>query len=129
MTIYNALILNEPYASMVKSKEKTIETRMKMFKYRGDLVICCGATNSKGPNAGKALCIVDFYDGRPMTKEDEAAACIECVEKRIAYPLRNWRYFSYDFKFSDYRVRGPYQGIFQLRIPDFVTILTPIKEE
>lgn len=129
MTVYNALILNEPYASMVKVRKKTTETRMKMFKYRGDLVICCGATNSTGSNAGKALCIVDFYDGRPMTKEDEIAACIECVEKRIAYPLRNWRYFSYDFAFKDYYISGAYQGIFQIRIPDFVTILTPSKDE
>lgn len=121
--IYNALILNEPYAQMVKDQKKTIETRMKMFKYRGDLVICCGATNSTGPNAGKALCIVDFYDGRPMMKEDEIAACIECVEKRIAFPLRNWRYLSYNFAFKDYRISGPYQGIFQIRMPTFVKII------
>jgi hypothetical protein len=126
--IYNAIILNEPYAGFVKQQIKTIETRMKKFKYTGDLVICCDKGKSTGYNAGKALCIVEFCEGRPMTKEDELAACIECVPGRVAYPLRNWRYFSLEFEFSKRRVSGPFQGIFQIKIPGFVKILNREQE-
>lgn len=125
--ILPALILNDyaeaPYATWVKEQAKTIETRMgRLFKHRGDLVICCGKTNSVGSNAGKALCIVNVYDGRPMIPEDEAAAKIEWHPKRKSLLLTNWRYFSYDFIFKDYYVSGPFQGIFKIRIPDFVSI-------
>lgn len=126
--IFNALILNDyehaPYAEWVKTQKKTIETRMnKKFKYRGDLVICCGKTNSVGPNAGKAICVVDLYDVRDMIVEDEAAACIEWAHGRVSYLLRNWRYFNREFEFSLQRISGPFQGIFQITLPDDVIIL------
>jgi hypothetical protein len=121
--IYNAIVLNEPYAGWVKGRIKIIETRMKKSIPVGDIIICCDGNKSKdSKNAGNALCIVHVDESREMTKEDEAAACIEYVPKRIAFPLSNWRYFSYDFKFTDYKVRGSYQSIFQVKIPDFVTI-------
>jgi hypothetical protein len=121
--IYNAIILNEPYADRVKQRIKTIETRMKRIIPIGDIIICCDKGKSaSSKNAGNALCIVHVDDRRLMTQEDETAACIECVPGRIAFPLSNWRYFSYDFKFTDYKVGGSYQSIFQLRIPDFVEI-------
>lgn len=128
--IMNALILNDydnaMYATWVMQRKKTIETRMnKLFSYRGDLVICCGKTNSIGNNAGKALCIVDLYEGRKMIKEDEAAACIEWHPKRTAHLLRDWRYFSYNFDFSPCRVSGAFQSIFQIEIPSFVKINPP----
>ncbi len=56
---FKALILNDypgaPYADWIKNGKKTIETRYRSFKYTGDLVICCGKTNSVGKNAGKAM--------------------------------------------------------------------------
>jgi len=125
--IYKAIILNDypgaHYAEWVKIQKKTIETRMgRLFKYRGDIVICCGKTNSVSKNAGKALCIVNIYDGRPMLKEDEQAACIEWHPDRKSLLLKDWRYFSRDFEFRHYYVSGPYQGIFEIRIPDNVQI-------
>lgn len=123
--VYNAIILNEPYASKVKERIKTIETRMRrLSKLVGDIVICCDKGKSAGSqNAGKALCIVTSEGARIMTDDDEKAACIECVSGRYAYPLKDWRYFSYDFKFTDYAITKNWQGIFQIRIPDFVTII------
>jgi hypothetical protein len=129
--VYSALILNDyggegNYADKVMRRIKTIETRMnRLFKYRGDLVICCGQTNSVTNNAGKALCIVDLFDARKMLKEDEAAACIEWHEDRRSHLLRDWRYFSRNFEFRHYYVSGPYQGIFKIRIPSNVEIITP----
>jgi hypothetical protein len=128
--MFPALILNDypetPYAEWIKVQKKTIETRMgRQFSHRGDIVICCGASNSPGSkNAGKALCIVDLYDARPMIEEDVEAACIQWHHNRKSHLLRNWRYFSYDFVFKDYYVSGPYQGIFKIKIPDFVKIIT-----
>jgi hypothetical protein len=121
---YNAIILNEPYADKVKQRIKTIETRMKRLNLIGELIICCDKGKSKhSKNAGKALCIVTVTECRSMTESDQVAACIECVPGRIAFPLTNWRYFSYEFSFTDYKVGGSCQSIFQLRIPDFVEII------
>lgn len=127
--IYKAIILNDypgtPYAEWVKIQKKTIETRLnRSFKYRGDIIICCGASHSVGKNAGKALCIVNIYDGRPMLKEDETAACIEYHPDRRCLLLKDWRYFSRDFEFKYYYVSGPYQGIFTIKIPPSITIKT-----
>lgn len=119
-----ALVLNQPYASWVMDGIKTIETRMRLFAYTGDLLICMGKENDH-PLAGKALCIVHFGKGRPMTDEDAEAACIENAPKRIAYPLTNLRHLSYNFRFTDYAVKKNYQGIFSIKIPPFVTTQTP----
>jgi hypothetical protein len=122
--IYNAIILNEPYADKVKQKIKTIETRMKRSLPVGDIIICCDKGKSAySKNSGKALCLVHVDDCRDMTDADEPAACIECVPGRKAFPLSNWRYFSYDFQFTDYKVGGSYQSIFQVKLPEFVTII------
>ncbi len=134
--IFKALILNDyenaPYAQYVKEGRKKIETRMnRLFSYRGDVVICCGKTNSVSNNAGRALCIVEIWKGRPMKNEvDEMlAACIEWCEDRKALLLRNWRHFNYDFIFKDYVVKregskgANYQGIFEIALPDDVIII------
>lgn len=122
-----ALVLNDypekHYATWVKDGIKTLETRGKKFSYTGDLVICCG-NKSVTNNAGKALCIVHFGEGRPMVDEDANSACIENAPGRIVYPLTDLRHFSYDFKFTDYAVKKNFQGIFSVKIPDFVKILT-----
>jgi hypothetical protein len=120
-----ALVLNDypaPYATWIKEQRKTIETRWKSTKYRGDLVICCGA-KSPTANAGKALCIVELYEVRDMTDADEKAACIENAEGRKAYLLKNWRYFSRDFTFAPRRISGAFQWLFKITIPHDVRIL------
>ena len=69
---------------------KTIETRTWPTKYRGDLVIC-SSQNPKIEPYGKALCIVELYDVRPMEKKDEKKACVEVYPKAQAWLLRNLR--------------------------------------
>ncbi|MDQ3047605.1 MAG: ASCH domain-containing protein [Bacteroidota bacterium] len=124
---YKALIMNDyegaPYAEWIRSGEKTIETRTRSFSYRGDLVICCGKTNSFGPNAGKALCIVELWKIRDMEKGDEEAAGISFNRKIKSYLFRNWRHFSRDFEFSPQRVSGAWQSIFEIVIPADVKII------
>ena len=126
--IYKALIMNDypgaPYASWIKTGEKTIETRYRNFHYRGDIVICCGKTNSVGKNAGKALCIVELWKIRPMKKGDEKAAGVKYHPNLYCFLLRNWRHFSRDFEFSPQRIRGAWQSLFDIVIPPDVNIIS-----
>ena len=112
-----------PYAEWIKQGEKTIETRHRSFSYRGDIIICCGKTNSVGNNAGKALCIVDLWKIRDMQKGDEKASGVKCRPGIKSFLLRNWRHFSYDFKFAPQRVAGAWQSIFEITIPEDVDII------
>ena len=124
---YKALIINDypgaPYADWIKNGEKTIETRHRSFNYRGDIVICCGKTNSVGKNAGKALCIVELWKVRPMKKYDEEAAGVRYDPEIKSFLLRNWRHFSRDFEFSPQKVSGAWQSLFDIVIPDDVQII------
>lgn len=126
--IFKALILNDygalAYAEWVKTGKKPIETRMgRLFKHRGDIVICCGKTNSTSGNAGKALCIVTITDGMPMKKEHATAACIEWHPNRKSLLLDEWRHFSRDFDYSPQYRGGSYQGIFEIELPDDIEII------
>ena len=125
---YKALIMNNypgaPYADWIRSGEKTIETRYRSFSYRGDIVICCGKTNSVGSNAGKALCIVELWKIRPMKRGDEAAAGVSYDPERKCFLLRNWRHFSRDFEFAPQRISGAWQSLFDIVIPDDVEIIS-----
>src|SRR6476646_3077446 len=127
LRVFKALILNDyegaPYAGWIKSGEKTIETRQRSFSYRGDLVICCGKSNSVGKNAGKALCIVELWKIRDMEKRDEHAAGVQCRPGIKSFLLRNWRHFSRDFEFSPQRISGAWQSIFEITIPEDVEII------
>lgn len=124
---FKALILNDyegaPYAHWIKTGKKTIETRLRAFSYKGDIVICCGKTNSVGKNAGNALCIVELWKIRPMKKTDEKAAGVRYNPEIKSFLLRNWRHFSRDFKFSPQRVSGAWQSLFNITIPDDVQII------
>lgn len=127
MRKYKALIMNDyegaPYAEWIKTGEKTLETRTRSFNYRGDIVICCGKTNSVGKNAGKALCIVELWNIRDMRKTDEEAAGVNYSRGIKSFLLRNWRHFSRDFEFSPQRVSGAWQSIFEITIPADVKII------
>lgn len=75
---------------MIASGEKTIETRVWCTRHRGALLIV-GSKRPDGRFAGKAACIVDVLGCRPMTKEDEAAACIALYPRAKAWMLGNLR--------------------------------------
>ena len=87
---YKAISLKQPWANLVASGKKTIETRKWSTKYRGNLVIC-SSQNPKIEPAGCALCIVELYDVKPMEKKHEKKACIRVYPKAQAWFLRNLR--------------------------------------
>lgn len=126
--IYRALVVNDyqyqRYATWIKSGKKCVETRMKkIFTHRGPVVICVGASNSVGPNIGKAICMVDIWKGRDMVPQDAEGACIEWHPDRKAHLLDNWQYFSEDFNFAKCAVKKNFQGLFSLRVPDHIQLI------
>ena len=105
-----AISLKQPWANLVASGKKTIETRKWTTKYRGDLVIC----SSKKPNihpAGYALCIVELYDIKPMKIDHEKIACTKVYPGAYSWFLRNLRQIN-----PPILVKGSL-GIFELGIP------------
>ena len=87
-----AISVRQPWASMIAQGNKTIETRTWQTRYRGDLLI----VSSKRPifpglPSGKALCLAQLYDCRPMMAEDEPAARCKSYPGAWAWKLRNIR--------------------------------------
>ena len=87
-----AISVRQPWASMIANGTKTIETRTWPTKYKGDILI----VSSKNPKidnlpAGKALCVVEITDCRPMKKEDEKAAECRWYNGAWAWELSNVR--------------------------------------
>lgn len=102
-----ALSVKQPFANLVASGEKLIETRTWATRYRGDLLI----VSSKLPRiepAGYALCIVRLVDCRPMTRADEDRACCRLYPRAQAWILDDLRPLDKIF-----RVRGR-QGIYEV---------------
>ena len=77
-----ALSVRQPWADLIAAGRKTIETRTWATRYRGDLLI----TSEK-----HAIAVVTLTDCRPMTEDDEAAACCELYDRAYAFVLENPR--------------------------------------
>lgn len=93
-----ALSLKQPWAAMIASGEKTIETRTWKTDYRGDLLICASQSVDEScteeiwhPIFGHALCVVRLVDCVPMTAIHEAAAKCAVYPKAWAWILEDVR--------------------------------------
>lgn len=85
-----ALSLRQPWANLIASGKKTIETRKWTTHYRGPLLI----VSSKVPRIepfGCAVVLVNLESIRVMTKEDEIAACCEVYPKAQSWVLTDPR--------------------------------------
>lgn len=85
-----ALSVKQPWANMIASGEKTIETRTWMTPYRGQVLI----VSSKQPciePAGCAVAVATLTDCRPMTRRDERAACCRVYPNAKAWVLHGIR--------------------------------------
>lgn len=113
-----ALSVIQPWASMIASGEKTIETRTYKTNYRGDLLIC--ASRTPNPNFSKdemdklpkgvALCLVRIADCVPMTAIHEAAAKCQVYPKAWAWILEDVR------AIEPFPVKGKL-GLFEIEKP------------
>lgn len=85
-----ALSVKQPWANMIASGEKTIETRTWMTSFRGPILII----SSKQPRIEPAGCVVAvavLTDCRLMTRSDERAACCRIYPNAKAWVLEDIR--------------------------------------
>jgi predicted transcriptional regulator len=83
-----AISIQEPWASMILSGLKTIETRKWQTSYRGKILLCA----SKKPVSkisGYAFAIAELVEIMPMTKEHEKQACCEVYPGAYSWFLKN----------------------------------------
>lgn len=85
-----ALSVKQPWANMIASGEKTIETRTWPTAHRGEILIVSSRRPYIEP-AGMALAVTTVVDCRPMTPEDEASACTTPYAGAYAWVLANTR--------------------------------------
>lgn len=105
-----ALSVKQPWANLIASGTKTIETRLWPTDYRGPLLI----VSSKAPKiypAGYALAVAELIDCRPMTASDEQAACCARYSGAFSWVMRDVR------KIEIFPVRGRL-GLYDVSIPD-----------
>ena len=104
-----AISVKQPWANLIASGEKTVETRTWTTAYRGELLIVSSKTPRIEP-AGQALAIAELVDCRPMTKADEASALCDVYPKAQAWVLRRIR------RIPPFPVKGQL-GIDEVNVP------------
>ena len=113
-----ALSVKQPWASLIASGQKSIETRTRMVNYRGPLLICASKIPDRNLKdqasvlpLGQAVCIVNLIDSRVMTIEDEQNACCEVYDRAKAWFLGKDR-----VTFTPFAVKGQL-GLFKVDLP------------
>lgn len=87
-----ALSLHQPWATLIASGKKTVETRRWHTSYRGPLLICAAKRPAvRGHLTGVALCIARLVECRKMTPADEQSACIAIYPGAWAWILEDVR--------------------------------------
>lgn len=85
-----ALSVRQPWANLIATGQKTIETRTWATGYRGPLLI----VSSKRPNippAGSAVAVAELVDCRVMRTSDELAARCGVYPKAMSWVLEDIR--------------------------------------
>ena len=83
-----ALSIKQPWANLIASGQKTIETREWATAYRGPILLVSSKVPKIEP-AGCAIAVAELIDCRPMTKADELAAQCPIYPNAFAWILRN----------------------------------------
>jgi hypothetical protein len=81
-----ALSIKQPWANLIASGEKTVETRLWKTDYRGPLLICSSKRPDIAP-AGHAIAVAQLVDCRPMSVLDEGAARCMKYDGAVAWVL------------------------------------------
>ena len=88
MVKMKALSIKEPWASMFKDGEKTIETRTWITRYRGE-VLLCASKHPESKISGKAFAIGELVNCKPMVEEDRKLACCQTYHKAKSWFFKN----------------------------------------
>lgn len=94
-----ALSVRQPWANLIASGKKTIETRTWKTSYRGKILIVSSLKPNIQP-ASYAIAVVELIDCRPMLKIDEEAACCTVYPRAFSWVFSNTQ------QISPFRVRG-----------------------
>ncbi len=94
-----AISVKEPWAGMIASGKKTIETRTWKTKYRGEILIVA-SLKPKTENSGKAIAIAKIWDCRDMVPRDRLAACCQIYDRAKSWVLADIR------RIKPFKVRG-----------------------
>src|ERR1044071_2690560 len=82
------LTIRPPWAELIASGSKTIETRTWKTNFRGRIAI---HESKVGRKPGRVIATAILSDVRAMTPEDEAAACCPYIPGRFAWVLTDVR--------------------------------------
>jgi hypothetical protein len=87
-----AIVIRQPWASLIAQGNKTVEIRSRRTSHRGDLLVVA----AKQPvwfscPTGIALAVVSIVDCRPMIPSDAEEACIDYRPGYWAWKLSNVR--------------------------------------
>ena len=85
-----AISIKQPWANLIASGKKTIETREWATPYRGQILLVSSKVPKIEP-AGCAVAVADLVDCRVMTKADEVAAQCSIYPNAFAWVLQNIR--------------------------------------
>lgn len=86
-----ALSIKQPWADLIVSGKKTIETRTWKTSFRGDILVVTSMRPQGILPGGHAVAVATIADCRPMTREDEVAACCAVYERAHSWVLENVR--------------------------------------
>jgi len=85
-----AISIKQPWANLIASGQKSIETRVWATPYRGEILLVSSKTPRIQPT-GCAVAVADLVDCRPMTRADEDAAKCHIYPDAVAWVLENVR--------------------------------------
>jgi hypothetical protein len=85
-----ALSIKQPWANLIASGEKTVETRKWKTDYRGRLLLCSAKEPDIVP-AGCAVAIATLVDCRPMSVLDEPQAQCRKYDGAFAWVFEDVR--------------------------------------
>lgn len=83
-----ALCLRQPWANLITTGRKTIETRKWSTTYRGDILICTSKTPAIEPH-GKAVAIATLYHIEKMKVEHEKNAMTKIYDRAYSWFLKD----------------------------------------
>lgn len=101
-----AISIRQPWAGLIATRIKTIETRTWKTNFRGDILICASLkhqahvghladrhllTSNVNFEYGKAICVASLIDIHWMDWREESAACLPVYEGAYSWVLDNIR--------------------------------------
>ena len=120
MVKIKALSVKQPWANLIASGKKTIETRTWKTGFRGELLIVSSKIPKIEP-AGKTVAVVKLVDCRIMRSEDEDMALCDIYNGAHAWILENIR------RIKSIPIRGKI-GLYDVELPGALNELFEISK-